>query len=168
VNCKVDKPYPEIKVEGENLYYADILLNDYTGIVSETSAVFLYSYEHIYKFKENIEFSEVMEQISIVEMHHLEILGKLITLLGGNPIFKVKENYNNYLTYWSSSFIDYENNIIDMLKTNIKGEEQAIKNYKCHASIINDKYIKGILYRIIEDEEKHIECFKILLQKYCY
>lgn len=163
MECIVNKPYPEIKVECENKNYAEILMQDYSGIVSETTAIFQYSYQFIDKFNDK-EFYETIENISIVEMKHLEILGKLIKLLGVNPVFK--SNYNNYLTYWSSSFLDYNTNIVDMIKIDIKGEEDAIKNYVYHASIINDKYIKEILYRIVEDEKKHIECLNVLLNKY--
>ena len=29
------QPYPEIKVQGENLYYAEILMDDFAGSLSE-------------------------------------------------------------------------------------------------------------------------------------
>ena len=34
--------YPEVSVEKENSYYADLLSIDYAGDVSETTAVMLY------------------------------------------------------------------------------------------------------------------------------
>lgn len=160
---KDSKPYPEIRVENKNKEYAKILLEDYAGINSETTAVFQYSYQSISNY-EIEELSEILEQISIVEMKHIELLGKTITLLGELP--KLSFNYNNYLTYWSGSFIDYTTNIKEFLIMNIQAEKNAIENYKKHACIINDKYIKELLYRIIDDEKKHIECFNILLEKY--
>ena len=162
MECRIDKPYPKIEVEEENINYANLLLEDYSGIVSEETAINQYIYQHFDKFNINEEFSKTMSSIAVVEMKHLELLGKTIKLLGINPIFKIKEK--NCMTYWSSSFVDYNTNIIDMLKNDIKIEEQAIHNYKYHISIINDKYVKRLLYRIIEDEEQHIKCFNILLE----
>lgn len=63
----------------------------------------------------------------------------------------------------NSSFVNYTTNIIDMLKSDIAIEEEAIRNYSNHIKIINDKYIKALLYRIIEDEKMHIKCFNILM-----
>ncbi len=163
MECRVNKPYPKIEVEEENISYANLLLEDYAGIVSEETAINQYIYQHFDKFNINEEFSNTLSSIAVVEMKHLELLGKTIKLLGLNPVFKIKEKNCN-LTYWSSSFVNYNTNIIDMLKNDIKIEEQAIQNYKYHISIINDKYVKRLLYRIIEDEEQHIKCFNMLLE----
>ena len=38
MKVKLNIPYPEIKVEKENLYYAELLSQDYAGIVSEATA----------------------------------------------------------------------------------------------------------------------------------
>lgn len=164
MECKVDKPYPEIRVEKENKYYAKVLMEDYSGLVSEMTAINQYVYQSLDKFNVDKEFYDTLENISVVEMLHLETLGKLIKLLGLNPVYK--SNYNDYITYWSSSFVDYSTNIIDMIRADIRSEKDAINNYTYHISIIDDKYIKEILSRIIEDERKHIECFNTLLKKY--
>ena len=115
------------------------------------------------KFNTDNIFSEVLKKIAMVEMKHLELLGETIKLLGLDPKFKFIDKPCFKITYWNSSFINYDTNIKDMLISDIEIEKEAIKNYKYHISIINDKYIKKLLYRIIEDEEKHIECFNYLL-----
>ena len=48
---------------------------------------------------------------------------------------------------------------------NIKKEYMAISKYEKHIAMINDKYIKRSLARIIEDEKIHIICFKNYLSK---
>lgn len=166
MDCRVNKPYPKVEVEKPNIAYANILLDDYCGLVSEATAINQYVYQHFDKFNLDQEFSETLSKISMVEMKHLELLGETIRLLGVSPKFKFVDKTYNYLTYWSSSFVDYTDNIVDMLKNDIKIENEAIKNYKYHISIINDKYIKRMLYRIIEDEEQHIRCFNYLLNQY--
>lgn len=167
MNVKLDIPYPEIKVEDKNLYYADLLSQDYAGDVSELTASLLYSYQHFENFNKNEEFSKLIEEISIVEMKHLEILGKIIKLLGKNPTYKTCESQRGNCVMWSSNNVIYDNNLKDMLKTDIKSEKLAIKNYEHHMNIIEDKYIKEILKRIILDEKRHLQIFETLLEEVC-
>lgn len=167
MKVKLNLPYPEVKVEKENSYYADLLSQDYAGIVSETTASMLYSYQYFNTFNSNEEFSKIIEEIGVVEMKHLEMLGKTIKLLGKEPIYKTCESQRGDCVMWSATNISYDNNIKEMLKTNIRGEMSAIKNYEHHIKIIDDKYIKEMLERIILDEKRHIEIFETLLSKLC-
>ena len=159
----MNKKYPEIKVERENIYYAKLLLEDYAGINGELSAITEYSYQHFDKFKENEILAKSLSRIAMVEMKHLEILGKLIKLLGLNPEYKYYDECENIYKYWNSDSLNYTSNIKEMLYNDIRIEKIAIANYEYHISLINDKYIKEILYRIIEDELVHIDCFKMLI-----
>ena len=159
--CQVNLPYPKIKVEKKNKKYAAYLLEDYAGSLSELTSITQYSMQHFVKFNLNEEFSQTLEQIAKVEMRHLEILGKLIFLLGETPQY-----YDNNFQFWSGEDVDYNLDIKKMLTSDIKLEKQAIKNYEKHITLIDDKYIKAILKRIILDEEKHLECFTILLKNY--
>ena len=76
MNVKVNIPYPEIRVEKENCYYADLLRQDYAGSEGEITAVMLYSFQHFDKFKTNPEISKILEEIAVVEMYHMELLAK--------------------------------------------------------------------------------------------
>lgn len=163
---KLNKDYPEVRVEEENKYYANLLLEDYAGFYSELTAITEYVYQDFSCFKKYPKFANSMSQIAKVEMKHLELLGKTIKLLGVDPKYKFTNNKCNYYEYWNSSFINYDTYIIYMLNSNIIKEEIAIKNYKKHISVIKDKYVKELLYRIIEDEKIHIKCFKELLNEY--
>lgn len=165
MKVKLDIPYPEVMVEQKNHYYADLLSQDYAGGVSETTAALAYSYQHFNTFKSNEGYSEIIKEISIVEMKHLEILGETIKLLGKEPVYKTCEALRGDCIMWSSSNIVYDNDIKDMLKTNIKSEKMAIRNYEHHKSLIDDKYIKEMLSRIILDEKRHVEIFETLLRE---
>lgn len=162
MKVKLDIPYPEIRVEKQDVNYADILSEDYAGRVSETTACLLYSYEHFDMFKENKEFSDIIEEISLVEMKHLEMLGKTIKLLGKDPIFKTCESTRGDCIMWNSNYVSYADDLKSMLKINIEGETNAIKNYEHHKKIIEDKYIKELLSRIILDEKRHVEIFEMI------
>ena len=165
MKVKIDLPYPEVKVKEKNTYYADLLSQDYAGVVSESTAVMQYSYQHFDKSKENKEFAEIIAEIAEVEMKHLELLGETIKLLGKEPVYKTCEALRGDCIMWNSSNIVYDNDIKDMLKTNIKSEKMAIRNYEHHKSLIDDKYIKEMLSRIILDEKRHVEIFETLLKE---
>lgn len=157
--------YPEVRVERPNIEYAELLLQDYAGVVSEDTAIHLYMYQSFLQDEKWEEFSEALEDIAIVEMHHLDLLGKTILKLGLNPIFATINSENNNIMYWTSENVDYTDEIKKMLQVDIKAETLAIEQYKLHKEIINDKYIKVLLNRIIQDEEEHLKIFKELYAK---
>lgn len=155
---------PCIKVQEKNINYAKLLLEDYAGSTSEETAIHLYIYEHIVTEDRLKEYSEALASIARVEMHHLKILGKLIKLLGLKPVYGSFSNNNNFKP-WSGLFVDYSIDLKSMLESDIKRETKAIQKYKLHRSLINDKYIKEILTKIIQDEEIHLSIFNKFYQE---
>jgi len=156
------KPYPEIKVEKKDDYYAKILSHVYASNESELSAILQYSYQTFLMPKS--EISNIIKKIAEVEMRHLEILGKIISLLGTMPIFADRSYCNE--TYWNSDFIYYDTDIKTILEVNIETEKANIRNYQMLIHVIDDKYIKEMLKRILEDEYIHLETFMKLKLKY--
>ena len=155
LNCLVDKPYPKIKVERKSKEIAEILSYLYASNEGELTAVLQYSFETFVIPDEEIAY--ILKQISIVEMHHLKILGKTIELLGCTPVFC--ETSHNQKTYWNSDFIYYDTDLKTILEINIEEEKQAIKNYQMALSVIDDIYVKETIKRILEDEYLHLEIF---------
>lgn len=153
---KSNLPYPDIKVEKENIEYAKLLMYPYASMVSEDTATHLYMYQS-FILDDNI--GKILENIAIVEMHHLEMLAKTINLLGLKPEYKSND------IPWTSNYINYTNNLKDILKINIEAETLAIKNYQNLIKVINDKYIKKMLERIIVDEEIHLKIFNDLYKE---
>lgn len=165
MNYQSNKPYPVPQVERKNKEYAKLLLEDYAGSMGEDTAIHQYLYQHLLNDGELKEFATVMEHIAEVEMYHLSLLGKTIKLLGVNPIFGEYSKNKNFL-FWNSSSVDYTTDLREMILSDIKKEEGAIRKYKYHISIINDRYIKELISRIIEDEEIHLAIFHSFYQKY--
>ncbi len=159
-----DKFYPTPQVERENIEYAKMLAHDYAGATSEDTAIHLYSYQAIILEKTHPDIAEVLEKIAFTEMHHLELLGKTIYLLGLKPKY-VSYTPDNIKQYWNSSSVNYTVSLTSMLKQNIKAESMAIATYERQRCEINDKYIKNLLTYIIEDEKQHLETFTELLKK---
>lgn len=157
----VDLPYPQIKVMDKNAKYLDLILQNYASSVSEFSAVSQYLYDELSILYEYKDVAKTLKGISCVEMHHLQILGQLIVLLGGKPGFYIDNKKKNY---WSGKFINYDtSSITEIIALNIQGEKAAIQQYKKTIDQIQDKYIVDIINRIILDEELHIQ---ILIDEY--
>lgn len=135
----VNLPYPEPRIEMQNVQYANILLNDYAGSVSEFTAVSLYSYQHFVSEGEYKDFAELIGGISMAEMKHLELVGETIKLLGIKPVYI--DNACPPGRLWTGAYVNYTTFIKEMLMEDIKSELKAIENYRYHITLINDKYI---------------------------
>ncbi len=161
-SCELPIPYPPLKIDGKNLYYASLLTNDFAGAVSEMSAVTAYSFQHFVTYNQKI--SETIKCISLVEMRHLAFIGKLISSYGGNPRLAVQAGCKS--TFWNAQYISYETNPKCYLKENIVNEKAAIASYNNRINQISDKAVQELLKRIILDEENHISLFTDLLEEF--
>lgn len=157
-------PYPEPEVEQKNIEYADLLLQNYAGGISELTSVNLYMYQHIIGCGMFKEYAELMGQICKVEMKHLEFLGKTIKLLGLKPTYVNSVYPHGHL--WSADEIDFGHEIQGMLAADIRAEEDMIRSYKYHKVLISDRYIHKLINRIIMDEELHLDLFHRMLKAY--
>jgi len=162
--CALPEPYPEPRVKAKNRYYASLLLEDYAGLISESTAINQYFY-HYLAFQQYPDLAELEECVAIIEMYHMELLGKTIRLLGVSP--KLRTLNEKRPVYWNGSYIYYGKNLCDRLAGDIKAEIEAIKQYKYHQQIIDDPYIKELLGRIILDEQHHLKLFRKAAAKYC-
>lgn len=159
--CKLDIPYPPIEVSQKDRGYAVLLLNNYAGNNSELTALTQYFYQYLITEHQYEELAETLECISIVEMHHMEMLGELIVKLDGDPQMRTYNNCSSL--YWCSNRVNPTKDIKSFLLKNIESEKTAIKNYETRISQIDDPKIQKILKRIILDEEYHIKLFENFL-----
>ena len=161
MDCHINKPYPKIRVQQKSHELANILSHLYASNESELTAILQYSYETF--LVQDSEIMKILKEISIVEMHHLEILGKTIHLLGESPVY-AEVNYCNGI-YWNSDFIYYDTDLPTMMDINIESEKKAIQNYKMVLNVIDDLYVKESIQRILEDEYLHLEIFMKIRQR---
>ncbi len=159
-------PYPSPRVEAKNPYYAVLLLEDYAGTVSEETAIHLYLYQYLTQNQQYQEIAMALHHISEVEMHHLQLLGETISLLGVDPKYRTIDLKTRQEKYWNANFVTYEKNIVALLKTDIEKETAAINQYQQHRHLIRDIYIQNLLTRIIEDEQIHLQIFQYYLNKF--
>lgn len=158
---RYDAPYPSTKGVGKNLAYAKIIQESLSSPISEFTAISQYVFDHMISGPQNVDISEAFEGIAIVEMEHLELLGKLIIELGAIPYYK--GDWRN--KFWQGNFVKYNTNLRTMILCAISDEKKAISQYQRSIDMIKEPKICKLLERIILDEEVHIEIFKELLRK---
>lgn len=158
----VDLPYPQV-LPGRDPCAAALLMEDYSGITSELSAITQYFYASTRMRGHCDAVYNAMKYIAVVEMHHLDLLSQAITAKGGDPRY-VLYGGRKPEQFWNADVIEYGKSRSNILLESIESEEAAISQYQCHIHRIPDESVKALLRRIIMDEEVHLQTFKDL---YC-
>ena len=155
-------PYPPIRVNEQNQGYANLLSVDYCGSVSEFSAVTQYINNENRLSCCWCSMAQVILGIAMAEMIHLQKLGQLIVLLGGEIDFTA--NYRDGgPKMWTPQYLSLADNAKKMLLISIESEKAAINQYRMHMKMIKDDYINAVLARIVKDEEYHIMMLHALM-----
>ncbi len=94
---------------------------------------------------------------------HLQKLGELIVLLGGDIDFTAKQNHG-CRKMWTPEYLDIPVYVKQMLLADIEAEKAAIKQYRAHIRVITDDCVNAVLERIIKDEEYHIMLLQYLME----
>ena len=100
----------------------------------------------------------------MAEMIHLQVIGGLSFLLGGNIDFSVRMR-NGQSRMWTPQYLNLQAAPREILIAAIDSEKKAINQYTSHRKMINDKYVNAVLLRIIQDEEYHIMILQGLLRE---
>ncbi|MGL5152740.1 MAG: ferritin-like domain-containing protein [Clostridium sp.] len=161
----LDIPYPEMKVSEKNLHYAALLTEDYCSGVSELTAITQYVNHETRISGYDCNVARVILSIAMAEMTHLQILGQVIILLGGNLTYNAV--YKEGAVPWEVSNVVYGYTPEDMLLSDIRGEKGAINQYIEHINMIDDPCVKSILKRIVMDEQYHVALLSDLLVNLC-
>lgn len=160
----MDLPYPPIQVTCRNQAYAGLLSADYCGSVSELSAIAQYINSENRLSCEKCSIAKILLGIAIAEMIHLQKLGELIVLLGGNISFTSRQP-NGRPKMWTPECLTLTDNARKMMLVNIESEKAAINQYLMHTKMIKDDCINAVLARIIKDEEYHIMILQTLARE---
>lgn len=145
----------EIKVEEKNRKYGNYLKEILCGKDSDLVTFLLFKYEYMYFNKSDNLFASNMNKLSNDSLTHIEILGKLITLLGDKPDLIPNNNINSL----------YLNDKTILLELNIRLTKQKIILYTENLNRIEDSYIKEILENFIIEERKNLKILEILQLK---
>lgn len=152
---KENAPYPEIVDADNNPKVVKILKNLMSSNESELTAILQYFYQSSVAKNLDKNIASVLEEISIVEMMHLEQLSNAIVMFGGNPRYESAQGQ-----FFSTSNINYTNRLREMLDRNIELEQNGIEAYRHSIEMVENKSLKELFERIIKDEKLHIKIFK--------
>ncbi len=156
--------YPPIQVREKNQAYANLLSIDCFGAVSEMSTIAQYiNHENRISYQK-CPIAKTILGIAMAEMVHLQKLGELVFLLGGNVDFSIKQR-DGKQKMWTPEYLNLPDNVRKMILVDIEGEKAAINQYRMHIKMINDNFIHAVLARIIKDEEYHIFLLQALINE---
>lgn len=158
----MDLPYPPTQVKEKNQVYANLLSINYCGSVSEMSAITQYVNNENRLSSSKCPIAKTILGIAMAEMIHLQKLGELIHLLGGNINFTAKYRDGRQVM-WTPQCLNIPENAREMLLADIESEKAAINQYKVHIKMIDDEYVRAVLGRIVKDEEYHIMVLQALM-----
>lgn len=157
------EPYPPFAVEEKNMRYAQILKRNLASQKSEMTAITQYLYQSWVWDGEYREIAEAMHKIAAVEMHHLDLFGKAVLLLGGNPTYSAPQRNGFYV--WNGNAVNYGGSVARMLRYNLQSEQETIQTYTKQSEIVLAGNIPDLLKRIVEDEKVHVSIFQGFLEK---
>ncbi|MBE6654429.1 MAG: hypothetical protein E7608_03105 [Ruminococcaceae bacterium] len=154
--CNLSLPYPELRIERRNPRYAAMLSLAYAGQEGELPTILSYIYGSMVCANAMPEMlCQTLRCIAVAEMRHLEMLGELIFMLGGDPRFCT----SNKRMGINTAMLPYKASPAEIIAQAIAGEKKAIKLYENLILSIDDKYVREVLRRIIKDEEHHLKIF---------
>ena len=154
--------YPNIPYIYANSNYIKLLYDLYAGENgSELTVIAQYAYQYMNLESNNI-ISKILKDISIQEMRHFEILGKIIKSLGGKPMYQSSKG-----NVWNANKLNYEINSIEkLIQHNIKIEEYSINQYRKIQRYTSNVQLRKIYERIIQDEYAHLKIFNLILEEF--
>lgn len=155
-------PYPPVQIKEKNSNYAHLLHVNYCGSVSEMSAIMQYVNNTHRLSMSQCLIAKTILGIAMAEMIHLQKLGELIVLLGGNVDYSIKQRDGKVWT-WTPHCLTLEEHPKKILMAAIASEKAAINQYMGHIKIMNDEHIRAMLKRIIQDEKYHIMVLQALM-----
>lgn len=157
LKVRSNAPYPAITDAINNAKTVRVIKNLMSGYDSELRAVLQYFYQSSLSYQIQPEISRILEEISVAEMKHLELLSHAIVDFGGNPTYDNAQGY-----FFNTEAVAYATKLKDILDINIKSEEIAIRDYTNAINMVENQSLKNLFKRIIEDEKIHLEIFNYL------
>lgn len=160
----VNEKFPTTDGICPDAYSLAVISPAYASSTGELNAILQYFY-HFFNFDKNgmDDIAETLEGIAIAEMFHFKILGKTITALGAQPLYC--QNPSTAFNFYSTKFVSYSRNLVNMIEDDIMGEKHAICQYSKMLLRLKNEQVKSIVSRILADEKLHLETLKEILNK---
>lgn len=155
--------YPDICQIEKNPAYLSLLMSDIAASAGEMTAVYQYLYQSWTLPNEQDELILLLRRIAQVEMHHLDLLGRTIVQLGGNPRCQAAPKRRSSM--WRSGYVNYDQALQQFLLDNVKLEKHASTTYEAQANQVDSPQLSELLRRIAADEHLHMQLFEQCLSQ---
>ena len=156
------QPFPSTDDICPDAYSLRVISPAYASPVGELNAILQYTYHALcFKAKEYEEYAATIEDISVAEMLHLELLGSTIAALGAAPVFTA--NPPGMYNFYSAKYVTYSRTLVCMIEDDIRAEKQAIRGYERMLCMLKNEKVKAIIARILGDERLHLAAFEKIL-----
>lgn len=149
-------PWPEVGEQESDRALVRGLFGAYAGAHGELTAVSQYFYNSL-TGEQDAALADLFALVSQNEMVHLQKLGQLIRLYGGDP--RLLSFAGGRPHWWSSGAVSYEKSREKRLRQAIAGEREAVRAYRQLAARMAPQP-RALIERIIQDEQHHIELFQ--------
>ena len=160
----VDKPYPSTEGLEKDRESVRILSPAYADRGSEMTAILQYVYQSIvFSGMQMKQYSRLLMEIGVAEMHHLELLGEMLYSLGAKPVFTSRPPH--LFDFYSTGAVYYGTLPEEMIRADIRGETEAIRTYREMLCRLNNDKVSAVISRIILDEELHLSTLQGILEE---
>jgi Mn-containing catalase len=159
-----------VKVDAPNPRFAQLLLEQFGGATGELSAALQYWVQSFHV--ENPGIKDMLQDISVEEFGHLEMIGKLIEIHTKNvdqteayksTLFAVRGMGPHFLdsqgNAWTASYIQEGGDVVRDLRANISAEAGARQTYEELIKLAPDAGTKETLVHLLTREISHTKMF---------
>lgn len=166
MGLKADLPYPSLEGITNDCRALRVVSPAYAGREGELTATLQYVYQSILLGEKGYgDLSRLLLDIAVTEMHHIELLGSMITRLGAPPVFTACPPYP--VGFYSASCVNYAKSPEAMLSADIRGERAAIECYESMLCALCNERVCAVISRIIEDEKVHLRTLERAWEELC-
>ena len=159
-NCFLNLHYPQVSNASDKR--KNILESIYRIYINKFVSVSEYIYQNLMFSTTHPIVSDIVECISITELKHFKLLGKLLTSLGINPRIRYTDlNRKSRDSEHASRTNDSE--LKNFLFSDIYFAKNFIQELNLLSRATNDTVIKALTSRLILDEQHKIELLEELI-----
>ena len=156
--CHIDLPYPQV-TPGRDPLAVCLLMEDYSGAASELSAVHQYIYAAAQLKGKCDPVSQLLRQVAIVEMHHLELLAQAVLAEGGDPRYAVRGAAASRSVFGTPASLHMARGQGIPYWRASRGSREPSPSTSSTSSSWGMNRPKALLRRIVMDEECHLQAF---------
>ena len=151
-----DAPYPGTEGITQDRESVRIISPAYADRGSELTAILQYVFHAtVFSGLQMKQYARLLTEIAVSEMHHLDILGGMLYQMGALPVFTSCPP--RLFDFYSTAAVCYSCEPEKMIRDDIRGEQEAIRQYQSMLRRLCNEQVSVIISRIIRDEELHLQ-----------